>query len=46
MQIPGLGPKKVRALWTQLAVEDLAKLREVCESGAVAELKGFGAKTQ
>ncbi len=46
MQIPGLGPKKVRALWTLLAVEDLAKLREVCESGAVAELKGFGAKTQ
>ncbi len=46
MQIPGLGPKKVRALWTQLAVEDLAKLTEVCESGAVAELKGFGAKTQ
>ena len=46
MQIPGLGPKKVRALWTQLAVEDLAKLKQVCESGAVAELKGFGAKTQ
>lgn len=46
MQIPGLGPKKVRALWTQLAVEDLAKLKEACESGAVAELKGFGAKTQ
>ena len=46
MQIPGLGPKQVRALWTQLAVEDLAKLKEVCESGAVAELKGFGAKTQ
>ncbi len=46
MQIPGLGPKKVRALWTQLAVEDLAKLKEVCESGAVAELKGFGEKTQ
>ena len=46
MQIPGLGPKKVRALWTQLAVEDLAKLQEVCEAGAVAELKGFGEKTQ
>jgi DNA polymerase (family 10) len=46
MQIPGLGPKKVRALWTQLAVEDLAKLKEVCEAGAVAALKGFGEKTQ
>ena len=39
MQIPGLGPKKVRALWTQLSVEDLAKLKEVCEAGAVAELR-------
>ncbi|MGA0132846.1 MAG: DNA polymerase/3'-5' exonuclease PolX [Opitutales bacterium] len=46
MQIPGLGPKKVRALWTQLAVEDLAKLKAACESGAVAGLKGFGEKTQ
>jgi len=46
MQIPGLGPKKVRALWTQLGIEDLAKLKEACAAGAVAELKGFGAKTQ
>ena len=46
MQIQGLGPKKVRALWKQLGVEDLTKLKEVCESGAVAELKGFGEKTQ
>ncbi|MFM7397583.1 MAG: DNA polymerase/3'-5' exonuclease PolX [Verrucomicrobiota bacterium] len=46
LQIPGLGPKKVRALWKELGVEDIAKLKEVCDSGAVAELKGFGAKTQ
>jgi len=46
IQIPGLGPKKVRALWTQLGVEDIAKLQAACESGAVAELKGFGEKTQ
>jgi len=46
IQIPGLGPKKVRALWVQLKVETIEKLKEVCESGQVAELKGFGAKTQ
>lgn len=46
IQVPGLGPKKVRALWKQLGVEDLAKLKAVCETGAVAELKGFGEKTQ
>ena len=46
LQIQGLGPKKVRALWQELGVENLAKLKEVCEAGLVAELKGFGAKTQ
>jgi len=46
IKIPGLGPKKVRALWVQLKVESIEKLKEVCESGQVAELKGFGAKTQ
>ena len=46
IQIPGLGPKKVRALWTQLNIDDLTKLQAACESGAVAELKGFGEKTQ
>lgn len=46
MQIQGLGPKKVRALWQELGVETLAKLQEVCESGLVAEMKGFGEKTQ
>ena len=46
IQIPGLGPKKVRALWQQLQVEDVARLKAVCESGEVAALKGFGEKTQ
>lgn len=46
LKIPGLGPKKVRALWQLLEITDLAKLTEACESGRVAELKGFGAKTQ
>ena len=46
IQIPGLGPKKVRALWVQLQVESIEKLKEVCDRGQVAELKGFGAKTQ
>lgn len=46
MQIPGLGPKKVRALWVELKVEKIEQLKELCESGKVAELKGFGEKTQ
>ena len=30
----------------ELGVASIADLREACESGQVAELKGFGAKTQ
>ena len=46
LAIPGLGPKKIRALHLQLGVDSIAKLEAACQSGAVAELDGFGAKTQ
>lgn len=45
-EISGLGPKKIQALWGELGVGSCAALREVCESGRVAKLAGFGAKTQ
>jgi len=46
LEVPGLGPKKVKALWDTLNVVDLPGLRRVCDSGEVATLKGFGKKTQ
>ena len=46
LRVGGLGPKKVKALYDQLGVDDLDKLRAACEAGRVAQLKGFGAKTQ
>jgi DNA polymerase (family 10) len=46
MRIQGLGPKKVKALWEQVGVDDLDKLKAACEDGRVAKLRGFGAKTQ
>lgn len=46
LQIPGLGPKKVRALWQLLGITDIAQLQAACADGRVAELKGFGPKTQ
>lgn len=46
LRVPGLGPKKVRALNQVLQIDDLPALRAACESGKVAELKGFGEKTQ
>ena len=46
LRLPGMGPKKVRALYEQLGIDDLPKLKEACLAGKVAALKGFGAKTQ
>jgi DNA polymerase (family 10) len=46
LRIPGLGPKKVKALYDQLKIDDLDKLRTACEEGQIASLKGFGTKTQ
>lgn len=46
LRIPGLGPKKAKALWDELDVDSIAKLQAACESGEVAKLKGFGEKTQ
>lgn len=46
MQIPGMGPKKVRALQQKLGVDSIAKLQAACDAGLVAKLDGFGSKTQ
>ncbi|HLN32387.1 MAG TPA: DNA polymerase/3'-5' exonuclease PolX [Gemmataceae bacterium] len=46
LRLPGVGPKKVKALYDELGIDDLAKLKEACLQGRVAGLKGFGAKTQ
>jgi DNA polymerase (family 10) len=46
LRLPGLGPKKVKALYDQLGIRDLEVLRQACLQGSVAGLKGFGAKTQ
>jgi DNA polymerase (family 10) len=46
LRLPGLGVKKVKALYDQLHVDNLEALQAACEDGRVASLKGFGAKTQ
>jgi DNA polymerase (family 10) len=46
MQIPGLGPKKIKALYDRLGIAGIAALADACLSGKVAELEGFGEKTQ
>jgi DNA polymerase (family 10) len=46
MQIPGVGPKKVKALHEKLGIQTVAELEAACVAGKVAGLEGFGEKTQ
>ena len=46
LRLPGLGPKKVKALYDTLQIDSIDKLKAACESGEVAKQKGFGEKTQ
>ena len=46
LRVPGLGPKKIKLLHDDLKIESLADLRKAGEKGPIAELKGFGEKTQ
>src|ERR1035438_8298205 len=46
LEISGLGPKKIQALNKKLGIDSVEKLEAACQSGKVAELDGFGEKTQ
>jgi DNA polymerase (family X) len=46
LQVKGLGPKKIKILWKDLGITSTHELMEACQSGKVAQLKGFGEKTQ
>ena len=46
LEISGLGPKKIQVLHQKLGVDSIEKLEAACQAGKVAELAGFGEKTQ
>ena len=46
LEISGLGPKKIQALNKRLGIDSIEKLETACKNGKVAELDGFGEKTQ
>jgi len=46
LRIPGLGPKKIRALHEKLSIETLGELEYACMENRLVELPGFGARTQ
>ncbi len=45
MDVPGLGSKKVRALYEEMQISDIDALAKACEAGEVEKLSGFGKKT-
>ncbi|MHA7886432.1 DNA polymerase/3'-5' exonuclease PolX [Roseicyclus sp.] len=45
-RIPGIGPKRARALFEALGLASLDELAEAAEAGRVADVDGFGDKTQ
>jgi len=46
LQVPGLGPKKVKILYEQLGLTNLGQLEYACQENRLVGLKGFGATTQ
>ncbi len=46
LEISGLGPKKIQVMNKKLGIDSIEKLEAACKAGKVAELDGFGEKTQ
>jgi DNA polymerase (family 10) len=46
LEIPTLGPKKVKVLWQEKKITTIEALQQACQENALVDLKGFGEKTQ
>ena len=46
MQVPNLGPKKIKVLYDELGVTSLGELEYACTENRLITLPGFGARTQ
>ncbi len=46
LRIPGLGPKKVRAIYENLDIVTIAELESACNEQQIRELAGFGERTE
>jgi DNA polymerase (family 10) len=46
LNIPGLGPKKIKAMHDKLGLKSIEQLEAACREGKIALLAGFGEKTQ
>lgn len=45
-RIPGIGPKRARALFDALDISSIDDLKAAAEEGRIVEIEGFGEKTQ
>lgn len=45
-RIQGLGPKRIKDLYKKLGIASIADLKTACEDDRIAQLPGFGKKTQ
>ena len=46
LKIPGVGPKRVKALYHDLGIRTLDQLQKAAQEGLVRALQGFGEKTE
>jgi DNA polymerase (family X) len=46
LTIPGMGPKKVKAIYDQLTIATVGELEYACHENRLVDLPGFGRKTQ
>jgi DNA polymerase (family 10) len=46
LRVPGLGPKKVKAIYERLNVKSIGELEYACIENRLLDLEGFGKKTQ
>ncbi len=45
-RIPGMGPKKVKAVWEKLDISTIGELEYACRENRLITLEGFGKKSQ
>lgn len=46
MKVTGLGPRRAMLLYNELGIRSIPQLREAAEKHRIANLRGFGAKTE
>jgi DNA polymerase (family X) len=46
LNIKGIGPKKIHAIWKEMEIESIGELLYACNENRLARYKGFGEKTE